>query len=366
MALPGKGLPPREIGPKGNRVMMLDIGTVKPDPNQPRPSFEFDGPDLAELAASIKKFGVLQPITVEPAEGAAQFRLIMGERRLRAAKLAGLTQIPALLGKVSAEQREVQQIHENLQRKAFSTEALVAAVEKLLAAGKKQAEIAEAFNVSKDLISRYATLAKTPPLLRNLARTVNSRPLYDLTKLHDRHSEAVASFVASTSPEDINHGSVAALAASLERPAVSASSDQVPDQPPLSLAASEATALPLVEPEPAADEAGNPERNHQGLTGSHRDPSASPDRAPSSSGLGGGASRAASADTKDDQGEEPTTRRKTGLSFKLFFKIGDAEMELDLAATALRQDGECVLLDALGEPVTAPIATVQLVEVRSV
>ena len=81
---------------KGNldstRVLFLPIDAITPNPNQPRRIFSQH--ELEELAASIRSLGLLQPLTVR--RTASGWELVAGERRLRAAKLAGLTQVPCL------------------------------------------------------------------------------------------------------------------------------------------------------------------------------------------------------------------------------------------------------------------------------
>ena len=91
----------------------IPVALIDRNPRQPRKIFDPD--ELAELTASIKEHGVLQPIRVQPA--GERFLLIAGERRLIAARLANLTEIPAVIGPV-AEGREIliQAIAENVQR----------------------------------------------------------------------------------------------------------------------------------------------------------------------------------------------------------------------------------------------------------
>ena len=75
------------------RVMMLRMGDIDPNPEQPRR--KFDAQALAELAASIRQVGVLQPILVTEIDG--RYRIIAGERRWRASRLAELEEIPAIV-----------------------------------------------------------------------------------------------------------------------------------------------------------------------------------------------------------------------------------------------------------------------------
>lgn len=93
-------------------IRELEIGQVRPNPNQPRK--EFDQVRLEELAASIREHGIVQPIVVRPR--GEQFEIVAGERRWRAAGLAGLEKVPALVREFSeAETMEIALI-ENLQR----------------------------------------------------------------------------------------------------------------------------------------------------------------------------------------------------------------------------------------------------------
>ena len=78
------------------RILYLPTARIRPNPMQPRKHFDTGG--LQELAGSIRQYGVLQPLTVRKAGGA--YELVAGERRLRAARLAGLTEVPCLLADV--------------------------------------------------------------------------------------------------------------------------------------------------------------------------------------------------------------------------------------------------------------------------
>ncbi len=89
----GKGLDAL-IPEKGTEVVELDIGRIRPGSEQPRKVFRQEG--LRELAASIREKGVLQPVIVARASDGS-FSLVAGERRMRAAELAGLRKIPAIV-----------------------------------------------------------------------------------------------------------------------------------------------------------------------------------------------------------------------------------------------------------------------------
>ena len=78
---------------ESGRILYLPTEQLRPNPSQPRKIFDSDG--LQELAASIQNYGILQPLTVRRRNG--EYELVAGERRLRAAKLAGLTEVPCIL-----------------------------------------------------------------------------------------------------------------------------------------------------------------------------------------------------------------------------------------------------------------------------
>lgn len=93
--------------------LMLDPSIIDPNPHQPRTSF--DEAPLAELAASIREYGILQPLLVTKSEK-GRYQLIAGERRLRAAKLAGLTRVPVIERTLDEQQKLELAIIENIQR----------------------------------------------------------------------------------------------------------------------------------------------------------------------------------------------------------------------------------------------------------
>ena len=94
------------------RVLFLPVDAISPNPDQPRRQFDRAG--LEELAASIQTMGVLQPLTVRRREGS--WELVAGERRLRAARLAGLEEVPCLAIQADSQSSSLLALMENLQR----------------------------------------------------------------------------------------------------------------------------------------------------------------------------------------------------------------------------------------------------------
>ena len=94
------------------RVVFLNVRTIRPNPAQPRTVFREDA--LSELADSIRQHGILQPLSVRRVE--AGYELIAGERRLRAAQLVGLTEIPCIIMNMDDKESGMAAMVENLQR----------------------------------------------------------------------------------------------------------------------------------------------------------------------------------------------------------------------------------------------------------
>ena len=107
--IPAGGLPAA-----GGNVLLLPLAQVRPNPRQPRT--QFDPQELEELAESIRRHGVLQPIIVTRGRSDSAYLLVAGERRLQAARRAGLETIPAIVRSVTAQQHLELALIENLQR----------------------------------------------------------------------------------------------------------------------------------------------------------------------------------------------------------------------------------------------------------
>lgn len=136
------------------QIQMLEMGSVSPDPTQPRKTF--DEQSLNHLAQSIAEHGVLQPITVRKSNDG--YIIVMGERRFRASKLAGLTTIPAMVRDyVDTEVLEVQ-IIENLQRKDVEPTEEAEAIQFLLDR-YEPGEIAKRLGRSENYIRQRIKLA---------------------------------------------------------------------------------------------------------------------------------------------------------------------------------------------------------------
>lgn len=176
------------------RVEELPLDWLTPDPGNPRT--HFDEAEMAELAASIEARGVLQPIIVRPKNGDGKHVIRMGERRYRASLAAGKKTIPAIVSD-AGEGADVlaDQIVENDQRASLSSRELALGVERMLADGKNQAEIAKALGRSKQFVSLYAAYGEMEPYLRDAIDKAPIRVLYDLHRAARKHPLEVRDFV---------------------------------------------------------------------------------------------------------------------------------------------------------------------------
>ncbi|WP_394553721.1 ParB/RepB/Spo0J family partition protein [Agromyces sp. MMS24-JH15] len=146
----------------GARLARLHPDDIVPNAHQPRTVF--DAEDLAELVHSIREFGVLQPIVVRPhPEEAGKYELVMGERRLRATKAAGLDSIPAVVKDTANEDMLRDALLENLHRSQLNPLEEASAYQQLLADfGITQEQLATRIGRSRPQISNTLRLLKLP------------------------------------------------------------------------------------------------------------------------------------------------------------------------------------------------------------
>ena len=157
----------------GARLVSVDPNEIVPNPRQPRTNFDPD--DLAELVHSIREFGVLQPVVVRTNEDGA-YELIMGERRTRAAREAGLTSIPAIVRDTADEDLLRDALLENLHRSQLNPLEEASAYQQLLDDfGITQEQLATRIGRSRPQISNTIRLLKLPvPVQQRVAAGVLS------------------------------------------------------------------------------------------------------------------------------------------------------------------------------------------------
>lgn len=152
----------------GDAMTLAPIGSIAPNPSQPRQ--EFDRGQLTELAASIREHGILQPLLVQP-EQMGRYELIAGERRWRAAALAGLETVPIVIqqrGAEATEERLTLALVENLQRSDLNPIEMAKAFEQLSQSGWTQNRIARAVGKSRAAVANLLRLCGLPSAIQDL------------------------------------------------------------------------------------------------------------------------------------------------------------------------------------------------------
>ena len=182
-----------------NAIFWVEVDKIKPNPFQPRK--EFDETKLADLARSIRQYGVIQPLTVtrkevEKPDGglATEYELIAGERRLRAAKIAGVSSVPVLIREGHDDDKTKLElaIIENLQREDLNPIDRAKAFDQLTKQfGFKHVEVAEKIGKSREYVSNSIRLLVLPQAIQDALSEgkINEGHARPLLMLGDRPQE---------------------------------------------------------------------------------------------------------------------------------------------------------------------------------
>ena len=142
------------------KAVTLPIGEIEPNREQPRKAF--DDAALAELSASIAQHGVLQPLLVRPMSGGG-YQIVAGERRYRASRMAGLTELPAVIRELSDKEAAQLALIENLQREDLNPMEEALGFQKLMEGyGMTQEETAHIVNKSRPAVANALRLLNLP------------------------------------------------------------------------------------------------------------------------------------------------------------------------------------------------------------
>ena len=161
------------------RVLFVSISQIRPNPGQPRRVF--DKESLTELAASIGYYGVLQPISVRRRQNG--YELIAGERRLRAAKIAGLTEIPCIVMTMDEEMSGMLALVENLQRQDLDYIEEAEGISRLMRLyGLSQEQAAQRLGKSQSAVANKLRLLRHSETVLNALRE---------NRLTERHARAL-------------------------------------------------------------------------------------------------------------------------------------------------------------------------------
>lgn len=165
------------------RINMIATERICPNPNQPRRTFEDDS--IIRLADSIRRFGILQPLTVRRVEGdglySSVFEIVAGERRFRAAKLLGLENVPCIIIRVDDRRSAELAIIENIQRENLNLFEQASAIASLIDMyGLTQEEVARQLSTSQSFVAnKLRILRLTAPEREKILR-------HGLTERHAR------------------------------------------------------------------------------------------------------------------------------------------------------------------------------------
>lgn len=149
-------------------VNAVKISEIEVNPFQPRT--EFDEQALQELADSISVQGLIQPVTVRKM-GTGSYQLISGERRLRACKMAGLTEIPAYVRTANDQQMLEMALIENIQRENLNAIEMALSFQRMIdECNLKQEELGDRVSKNRSTVTNYLRLLKLPPVVQSSIR----------------------------------------------------------------------------------------------------------------------------------------------------------------------------------------------------
>ncbi len=164
----------------GGQIILVPQEEIYPNPNQPRQRFDFD--ELEGLAQSIRQNGIIQPIAVR-VNSKGEYELISGERRLRASRLVGITQVPCIIMEADDEKSALFALLENIQRSDLNFFEEAVAIEKLITD----------YGMSRDEVCKK--LGKAAPTISNKLRLLRLpeeiRMKITLENLSERHARAL-------------------------------------------------------------------------------------------------------------------------------------------------------------------------------
>lgn len=150
-------------------VIRIPVGNIEVNPNNPR--HDFDETALNELAASVKIHDIIQPLTVSKISG-EKYRLIAGERRFRAAKIAGLKDVPVYIRQANDQEILELALLENLQREDLNAVEIALSYKRMMdELSYTQEQVAERMGKERSTVTNYLRLLKLPPDIQLAVRS---------------------------------------------------------------------------------------------------------------------------------------------------------------------------------------------------
>ncbi len=154
--------------PAVNSISAIPLDQIEANPFQPRDQFEEAA--LNELAESIKTQGIIQPLTVRRLS-AKSYQLISGERRLRASKIAGLTEVPAYIRTANDQEMIEMALIENIQRENLNAMEVAFSFQRMIdECSLKQEELGDRVGKNRTTVTNYLRLLKLPPMIQAAIR----------------------------------------------------------------------------------------------------------------------------------------------------------------------------------------------------
>ena len=152
----------QEVAQTVTAILRIPIEQIEPNPRQPR--HDFDEQALEELASSIKLHDIVQPITVSQQTANGKYRLISGERRWRASKIAGLKDVPAYIRQANDQELLELALLENLQREDLNAVEIALSYKRMMEElNYTQEQVAERMGKERSTVANYIRLLKLPP-----------------------------------------------------------------------------------------------------------------------------------------------------------------------------------------------------------
>lgn len=152
----------------GDSITIVPLSRLRPNPDQPRKTFP--DPSIDELAESIRKHGLLQPIIAEPASD-GDYIIVAGERRFRAAGRAGLAEVPVIVRSVSSEKRLQLSLIENIQREDLNPMEEARAYHELMElTGYTQEQVAEAVGKNRSTVANALRMLRLSDAMQTAVR----------------------------------------------------------------------------------------------------------------------------------------------------------------------------------------------------
>jgi ParB family chromosome partitioning protein len=152
----------QEVAQTVTAILRIPIDQIEPNPRQPR--HDFDEQALQELASSIKLHDIVQPITVSQLGAGGKYRLISGERRWRASRIAGLKDVPAYIRQANDQELLELALLENLQREDLNAVEIALSYKRMMEElNYTQEQVAERMGKERSTVANYIRLLKLPP-----------------------------------------------------------------------------------------------------------------------------------------------------------------------------------------------------------